>query len=187
MDKIQSFDLNLLSSLNNYFSLHGGIFNKIFAEYLVYALPVILIVTWFMLKDKKPAIKAFFSVIVAWPILAAIIGKFVNRPRPFEVTGVHELVFHRPTYAFPSDHAAALFAVAMSFYLSGCKKLSAWMFGFAIVISFFRVATGIHWPTDILGGLIVGILAAYIIQILDKPLDKTYNWIIKMMGKIGLA
>lgn len=187
MEAIQNFDVSLLTWLNNFFSAHGGIINKIFAEYFIYLLPVILIIVWFKLNDKKPALRALFSVILAWPIIAAIIGKLVNRPRPFEVENVTELVFHRPTYSFPSDHAAALFAVAMSFYFSGYKKLSYWMLVFAFVISFFRVSTAIHWPTDIFGGIIVGVISAYIIKLLDKKLEKVYDWIINLAKKVGLA
>lgn len=187
MQAIQNFDFNLLSVLNSYFSIHGGILNKIFAEYLIYALPVILIIVWFVLKDKKPALRALFSVILAWPILSLIIGKLVDRPRPFEVGQIRELVFHRPSYAFPSDHAAALFAVAFSFWFSGYKKLATAIFIFALVISFFRVASGLHYPTDIIGGLAVGFVAAIIIQLLDRNLDFVYNFIIKIAKSLRLA
>ena len=187
MDKIQSWDLKILLKLNHAFA-NAGFLNKFFAEYLTYSLPLILIVAWFWSeKTKKPAIRAFFAAILAWPILATTIGHFVHRARPFESGGVQELIFHRPTVSFPSDHAAALFAVAMSFYFSGEKKLSYVMFVIAILTSFFRVATAIHWPTDILGGLVIGLLSAWVIKLLDRYLDKVYNWIIKVMKKVKLA
>ena len=72
----------------------------------------------------------------------------------------------------------------MSFWFSGYRKLSYAMFSIAIVVSFFRVATGIHWPTDILGGLVVGLLSAWVIKLLDRYLDGFYNWIIKVMKKV---
>lgn len=188
MDKIQSWDLKILLKLNHAFA-NAGFLNKFFAEYLTYSLPLVLLLTWFLgdIKTKKSAIRAFFSVILAWPILATTIGHLVHRTRPFESGGVQELIFHRPTVSFPSDHAAALFAVAMSFWFSGYKKLSYAMFSIAILVSFFRVATGIHWPTDILGGLVVGLLSAGVIKFLDRYLDKVYNWIIKVMKKVKLA
>ena len=188
MDKIQNWDLKILLKLNHAFS-NAGFLNKFFAEYLTYSLPLVLLLTWFLgdIKTKKSAIRAFFAVILAWPILASTIGYFVQRPRPFESGGVQELIFHRPTVSFPSDHAAALFAVAMSFYFSGEKKISYIMFVIAILTSFFRVTTAIHWPTDILGGLVIGLLSAWVIKLLDRYLDKVYNWIIKVMKKVKLA
>lgn len=187
MQTIQNWDLKILLKLNHAF-LNAGFLNKFFAEYLTYSLPLILLITWFYSeKTKKPAIRAFFSVILAWPIFATIVGHFISRPRPFENGGVQELVFHRPTYSFPSDHAAALFAVAFSFLFSGEKKLAYLMFIIAILVSFFRVAAGIHWPTDILAGLAIGLFAAWIIKVLDPYLDGIYDWIIKMMKKVKLG
>lgn len=185
INAIQNWDLQILLKLNHAF-LHAGFLNTFFAEYLTYTLPFILLGVWFY-GNQKAAIRAFFAAILAWPIIANIIGHLVHRSRPFQAGGVQELIFHRPSVSFPSDHASALFAVATSFYLSGQKKLSYVMFAIAIAVSFFRVATAIHWPTDILGGIVVGVFSAYVIYFLDKKLDGVYNWIIKMMKKVKLG
>jgi len=189
MSRIQSLDSKILLYLNQFFAKHGiGFLDNFLAEYLTYCLPLILIVLWFWSKDaKKVALRALFSAILAWPIFSLIIGKLVHRPRPIEISGVHELLFHRPTYSFPSDHAAALFAVAMSFYFSGYKKMAILMLAIALVVSFFRVATGIHWPTDILAGATIGIFAAYLIYLFDKPLSIVYNIILLVAKKLRLA
>jgi len=185
---VNFWDWKILGILNPFFALHGGISNKIFAEYLIYSLPLILIVLWFFSsKGKIVALQAVFSAILAWPIIAFIIGKLVNRPRPFEVGAVQELILHRPTYSFPSDHAAALFAVAFSIWLSGYKKLAILVFILAIIISFYRVATGIHFPSDIIAGLVIGLIAALLIKLMNGILQPIYNFIIKMMKKIRLA
>ena len=199
MNRIQAWDSKILLFLNQFFAKHGlGFLDKFLAEYLTYCLPLILIVLWFWpvsptasrggSKDaKKVALRALFSAILAWPIFSLIIGKLVDRPRPFDVSGVQELIFHRPTYSFPSDHAAALFAVAMSFYFSGYKKMAILMLAIALVVSFFRVATGLHFPTDILAGAAIGIFAAYLIYLFDRPLDIIYNLISKVMTKLRLV
>ena len=189
MSRIQSMDLKILMYLNQFFAKHNlGFLDKFLAEYLTYSLPFILIALWFWSKDaKKVALRAFFSAILAWPIFSTIIGRLVHRSRPFEAGGVQELIFHRPTYSFPSDHAAALFAVAMSFYFSGYKKLSYVMFAIAVIVSFFRIATGIHFPTDVLAGAVLGIFSAYLINLFDKPLATVYNFIVGMAKKLRLA
>lgn len=187
--QIINVDQKIVLSLNSFFSQHGNtMVDKFFAEYLIYALPIILIVLWFYSKDsKKVTLRALFSVILAWPILAYFLGNLINRSRPFEMTGVQELIFHRPDYSFPSDHASALFAFAFSLWFSGYKKLAWVMLGMASVISFFRVATAIHFPTDILGGIVIGLISAYLIDLFDKPLNLVYNFILKICRFCRLA
>lgn len=186
---INNLDMRILLSLNGFFSHHGGFLNKLFAEYLTYSLPIILVGLWIWPKNtaKKVAMRAVASIILAWPILSYAIAHWVKRTRPFEITGVRELVFHRPDVSFPSDHAATLFAVAMSFYLSDYKILSYIMFAIAIVVSFFRVATGIHFPSDIVAGAIVGVVSAIIVKLLDSYLDIIYNFVLKILKKVYLA
>lgn len=183
------FDRKWLSSWNK-FANNAGIFQgilKFVSEYLIYSLPVILIITWFWsAKSKIVSLKALFSAGLA-AILSNIIGRIINRPRPFEVSGVHELVFHRPSYSFPSDHATVLFAVAFAFYFAGYKKLFWFVLALAIIISFSRIVTGLHYPSDIISGAILGILVAAIIWRLQRPLSYIYNLIIIVAKKLRLA
>ena len=61
------------------------------------------------------------------------------------------------------------------------------IFVMGIIISFFRVATGIHYPSDILGGIIVALAAAYLIDLFDKPLEIVYNFILRIFRMVRLA
>lgn len=184
---IKNIDQTILHYLNNLVKSWGFV-NKFFAEYLIYFMPLVLIWLWtYSEKSKKVAMRAFSSAILSWFGLAWVIGQFIHRARPFELGGIKELIFHRPTYSFPSDHAAALFAVAFSFWFSGNKKLGVTFLIIAIVASTFRVATGLHWPSDIVGGAVLGLIAAYLIDLFDKPLNIIYDFIIKLAKKLRLA
>lgn len=188
IQKTTEIDNRIVVGLNSFFSNYNNALPKFFAEYLIYSLPLILIVLWlWSQKAKKVALRAFMAALLAWPILANLIGRLTDRARPFENGGVQELIFHRPTYSFPSDHAAALFAVAFSFWFSGYKKLSLAVFIIGALVSFFRIAAGIHFPTDILGGLVVGLASAYLIDLFDKPLDIVYNFILKIFRFLRLS
>lgn len=188
INQIKLMDQKIVSFLNDFLINHSNSnVNKFFGEYLIYGLPLLLIILWFWGKNQKMALRALFSVVLAWPILAYSLGHLVHRLRPFDIGGVKELIFHRPTYSFPSDHAAALLAVAASFWFSGNKKLSVAVGIAGLVISFFRVSAGLHFPTDILGGMIVGMVAAYLIYLFDKPLDLIYNFLIKVAQGLKLA
>lgn len=180
-------DQRILYYLNN-LARNWGFANKFFAVYFIYGLPLFLIWLWFYdRKSKTVVLRVLASAILAWQVISKIIGHFINRPRPFEFGNVRELVFHRPTYSFPSDHAAALFAVSAAFWFTGNKKLSIIFLGVAITISFFRVATGIHWMSDIVAGAVIGIVAAWLVDLFDKPLNIAYEFIIKIAQKLRLA
>lgn len=184
---IVALDQKILYYLNNLIK-DWGFANTFFAKYLIYALPVFLIWLWFYdRKSKKVVLRIITSILLAWQVISNLIGHFVNRPRPFEFGNVRELVFHLPTYSFPSDHAAATFAVAAALWFTGNKKLAFIALAGAIVICFFRVATGIHWASDIIAGAIVGIIAAWLVDLFDKPLNIAYEFIIRIAQKLRLA
>lgn len=185
---IQSVDWKVLEFLNHHLNSLGGFLNKFFATYLIYFIPFFLIGLWFFsAKAKVVAMRAFFSAILAWPILALISGKLINRPRPFMLGSVQELVFHRPDYSFPSDHAAALFAITFSFFFSGYRKIGYLMLIISLIVCAFRVSNGLHFPSDVVAGAVYGLVAAYLVKILDPVLNKLYQIIINIAQKVRLA
>lgn len=99
------------------------------------------------------------STIVARFGVVSFIRLFYQRPRPFLEYQVNQLIA-KNEFSFPSGHAAFFFAMAVAIYFYN-KKWGAWFFAGAVLISLARVAAGIHYPTDILAGAIIGILTAW--------------------------
>ena len=102
-----------------------------------------------------------------------LIRAFYNRPRPFEIIpDLHFLVSHDSGGSFPSGHAAFFFGIAAVIYRY-YPKTSIVFFLTALNLSLARVQTGLHWPSDILGGAIIGIvmgfLAHWIVKKCLKP------------------
>lgn len=190
IDKLLSYDQAWLIAWNNFAnSSHFWlIILKFMAECLIYLAPIMLIVLWFwQAASKKNALRATFAGLAAWLMAANILGRLINRSRPFESGEIHELIFHRPTYSFPSDHAAFLFALGFSFWLSGYKKLAVAIFISAIAISAARIAVGVHFPSDVISGAILGVLIAWLINLLDRPLQIVYHLLINIAKKARLA
>lgn len=170
MDELIFHFLNNFFGRNNYLNL---IF-KFLSVYLIYAIPIFLILYWFF-GQKKIALRATLAGLLAWQVICNLIGHFYFRPRPFTELPLREFLFHRPSYSFPSDHAAFLFALAYSFYLSGKKKTGFWLFGMAVLISITRIIVGFHYPLDILAGWGIGLFSAWVLYLIRRPVDR---WVI---------
>lgn len=82
-------------------------------------------------------------------------------------------------FGFASSHAANCFALATTFYLlNGNRNLTFFLFLWAIIVSYSRIYVGVHFPTDLLVGALVGILISIILYIFInkiKPLKLISN------------
>ncbi|TSC96472.1 MAG: phosphoesterase PA-phosphatase-like protein [Candidatus Berkelbacteria bacterium Licking1014_2] len=136
---------------------------KFLAINLIYAAPVILIILFCYpaseagkQKSRRDSVIAAILGLISWQVIGRLVAMIWTRERPFVIWPEKEVLFHRPDYSFPSDHAAFLTTLIVFFYLAGYRKLSYWLAGGAILILLARVIGGIHWPSDILAGIIIG-------------------------------
>lgn len=91
-----------------------------------------------------------------------LLKPMVCRIRPCDVNQSIQLLIARPTdYSFPSGHTAASFATVSALYFAGAKKLWKITLPVAVLIAFSRMYLYVHYPTDVLGGMIVGCAAGY--------------------------
>src|SRR3990172_5110515 len=169
----QAIDDSILLSLNSLLGLSNFLDWKIeaIAVYTIYLVPIVLIVLWFY-KIREATIRAALAGLLTWMVASPIIAQFWFRPRPELVElGGKELFFHRPTYSFPSDHAGFLMAMTVSFYLVGLRKIALAFLIATIFVSLGRVALGFHYPTDIVGGWLLGAAIAWLLHYFQKPID----------------
>ena len=102
------------------------------------------------------------------------------RTRPYDVnTSVQLLVAKLHDYSFPSGHTAASFASVTALYLAGEKKLWKPALVLACLIAVSRLYLYVHYPTDVLGGMVFGILAGFagywIVKFLEAKLSGRKN------------
>lgn len=84
------------------------------------------------------------------------------RVRPCDVNTAVQLLVERPrSFSFPSGHTAASFAAAAALCFSEERKLWKPALALACLIAFSRLYLYVHYPTDVLGGIVVGVFAGY--------------------------
>lgn len=142
-----------------------------FAEYFEYVL--IFCLALFLLKNWKKywamVIQGLGAAIFARFGVVELIRFFWQKPRPFVENQVNLLLDKIDQAAFPSGHAAFFFALSTIVYFYN-KKTGIGFFIASILISVSRVFVGVHWPSDILAGALVGILCGWLIHRFFKKL-----------------
>lgn len=118
----------------------------------------------------KEIVLVFFSGILAW-FFATLLKIFIHTDRPFLKLPDVVSLFDKTGYAFPSGHATFFIALAFALFFSHRKVGYVFMI-FAVLISLARIAAGVHFPVDILGGFVLGILTAYLVKIIYKRICK---------------
>jgi undecaprenyl-diphosphatase len=120
-------------------------------------------------KDKEFLLFGLLASIFAVFVARALALSLPFRVRPIHNPAANFVIPHSMDpkmligwSSFPSDHAVVFFCLAASLWFVS-KRLGAVAFGYAMIgTSFPRIYLGIHYPTDILGGAILGIGIAYL-------------------------
>ena len=93
-----------------------------------------------------------------------LLKNLVARTRPYEIVdGLHRIIEAQSDYSFPSGHTGSAFAVAVVVFLMCPRKIGVPVLVFAFVIAFSRLYVGVHFPTDVLGGALIGAVIAYLV------------------------
>lgn len=177
--KGQTLDLRLLENINGPAS-HAdqtwrGVSNSV--AIVTVAAPVSMLITGIVSHNKDLTVKAIetgAAVFVAEGISYGL-KNIVKRQRPYSaypnlITGKAS----ETDYSFPSGHASVAFATATSLSLAFPKwYVIAPSFAYAATVGYSRMYLGVHYPSDVLGGAIVGAGSAFLTWKLQKLLDKT--------------
>jgi len=139
---------------------------------------IVLIGVWIWLvwkggvRGRTAAFLLIPLILFSDQLSSTLIKGLINRPRPCHmvdgvqvVQGIHLLVDCGGGKSFPSSHAVNNFAVATLFsrYYSRGKW---WLYGWAALVALSRPAVGVHYPSDILGGAVIGTFVALLLLLL---------------------
>jgi len=201
MNGLSILDQNITKSLIDFTLKNPSVlyWTKLIAQYLIYSIPIFLLLIWFWPKTfcfekikpdttRKNSLKAVIIALIAWQVAARVIGNLIDRARPaVSILNGKEILFHRPTYSFPSDHSTFIFTLAFCYLFSENKKIGWILMVFGIIISISRVMVGVHFAGDVLAGFLLGLIVALSFQFLKIIIEPIVNIIFILTKKIGLA
>lgn len=152
--------------------------------FLIFAITII-----FWCLDKRLGIKLFLITVITVQLNMFLKGIF-KAPRPNGHSGIKSLYIESaPGYSFPSGHSQI--SVTFWYYLERKvkdKRFSVLAFTLIILIGFSRLYLRVHWPVDVITGLLIGLVTALLLDILIEKLIKTkLKFIISIIFTIIIA
>ncbi len=140
-----------------------GVFFAAYLIYIVFVAAVACLGYCAYRRQWRPIVYFCASLVLTFALmkLAGLLG--VSH-RPFMDHQLTQLIPHEPGNSFPSNHTTSSVAVALGVLLfTRFKRLGAALLGAACLIGLSRIFVGVHYPADILGGLVTALLGAGIV------------------------
>ncbi len=135
------------------------------AEWLLYLVAAFMVIGWIWRANAMR--QALFSA-----GLAALSGLVLNQilrsiwplARPFAQGIGQQFLDHAPDASFPSDHGTILFSIAFALILSKAGRGAGMVvLLMALATAWARVFLGVHWPLDMAGSFVVGLISAVVV------------------------
>ncbi len=113
-------------------------------------------------KTQKTGVTVLLALIIGALVTNIIIKPSVARIRPYEIIeGLERLIRAQKDFSFPSGHSCAAFAAAFVCWNMMPKRYGALFVILAVLIAGSRLYLGVHYPSDVLGGILIGIAAGW--------------------------
>ena len=158
----------------------------VLAKYAPEIWAAIFLLMWFWPPLRQTRSRRAVVYAVAAGALALVVNVLIShvapyRPRPFVVEPhtVHALITHARDNSFPSDHAAGSFGFAIGLMYAGASDgILALLL--ALAVAWARVFVGVHWPTDVIAGGVVGVVIGLLVLAGHRYLD----WLVNLLFAI---
>lgn len=166
MKFIFDWDVKIFQALNSLAGKNSFLDSVIifFAHYYIFVLGAGVALYFLFYREKynffHVAINQIIVLILARFIVAEIIRFFYFRARPFLSFHVTQLVYKNPEASFPSGHTIGIVALGLAL-LYFDKKIGILVAVSGVGVGVFRIIAGLHYPLDVLGGIILSLPSAW--------------------------
>lgn len=127
-------------------------------------------------KTRRVGVASSLAMIFTFITVNLGIKNIVARIRPYEVVdGLNRLVEAQSDYSFPSGHTAHAFAVGVVILIMMPKKVGVPIFIISVLMAYSRLYIGVHYPTDVIGGAIIGTLMGLLSVYLVNNISDRWN------------
>lgn len=131
------------------------------AKYLLFAVVLVTAYTWYRTKKRREFVIAIIFAAILALALVKLAGSLYFHPRPFVIEHIKPLIPHGADNGFPSEHTVAAISLTTVIYFYR-KKFAAVALVLSLVLGVARALAHVHSPIDIIGGVIIGMVAGYI-------------------------
>lgn len=165
---MQNIDILMTTSINNLAGCNG-LLDALMTSVTYFGVPCMVLwvaLQWWVTENRRyirhAALSAGFAFLIGLLINQAILI-FVHRMRPYDAGLTSLLTPSTTDPSFPSDHATASFAIAFVFLFKGFKRSALFLVLAATVVCFSRVYVGMHYASDVAGGMLTALVAALLV------------------------
>ena len=123
---------------------------------------------------RRPLLAALISVLLAWA-LVTLFRSAIHVPRPAALGLGTQWAVQGLRPGFPSMHATASFAFAMSLLVARLRWPAAAFLTIALLVAWSRVFLGLHFPSDVLVGAVLGSLLAIAVHFVVRRLSPLFS------------
>jgi membrane-associated phospholipid phosphatase len=167
---------------NPFLDALGRLFH--FLGMVVFYIPVLALIYWSV--DKQLGRRMLFALVLSLAVITALKLVF-KAPRPYQVSDLVTVLVVQEGYGIPSGHVSD--GLVMWGYLAYTLK-RRWLWGllavYVAIMMWARVYAGVHYPQDVLAGLVVGIITLWVFMRIADPLEAAWQGL-NIQSQIGIV
>ena len=119
---------------------------------------------------RKEGLGCAISLLLCFIVVNLFLKNAVARVRPYDaMEQIRCLVPPQVDYSFPSGHTAIAFAASVPVFIISSKKLGIIMIILSLLMALSRIYVCVHYPTDVIGGAVIGILCGVVTGMVIYP------------------